>query len=339
MNHKIANASFFAVLMVAGIHTVGCDLDDAFHGSALWWWEVVGHYGLFNVAVPFFFICSGYFLAGHMQEDGWYKRECLKRVRTLLVPYVVWSLVFALLPLATSLLPNLMHGRVALMDRYASLQFWVNTFGLNPFAWPRLVPLWYVRTLLIFVAISPLLCNFIEKSGGIALLVCGLLSLALWIYGWRSQGRGYLLLTKCFNVSGLFYFCCGIYGQLKQIRLPKRGRLIALIAGLGLAIANGYCIMSGSRGIIPLWVPILLFGLWWCVPERPLPKWLTGASFAIYLLHMVIYRCLDIAFNFPVDGVLRWIVKWLIGVGGSLLVVQVLRGYYPKMANWVFGGR
>ena len=339
INNKIANASFIAALMVVGIHTSGRAPNVIEGSSALWWLEVIGHYGFFLIAVPFFFICSGYFLAGHMEGCGWWKREFSKRMRTLLVPYIVWSLVYALLPLTVFFLANLMHGRIAFLEHYASIRFWVNAFGLNPFAWPQLVPLWYMRALLMFVAISPLLFYFLKKSRYWGLLILWCVSLTVGIYGWYVQDRLYLMLTKCFNVSGLFYFCCGIYGRLNNVSLPKQGHAFALAYGVSCAVANGYCRMSGIKFVFPLWVPMLLFGLWKFVPLRPLPKWLIGASFAIFMLHTVVYRCLDIAFNFTVENIPEWIVKWLIGVVGSLLVAVTLRKLWPKLASLVFGGR
>ena len=339
INNKVANASFLAALMVVGIHTAGREPNEIGGGSALWWYEAIGHYGVFLIAVPFFFICSGYFLAGHIEEHGWWRREFSKRMRTLLIPYIIWCLVYALLPLTVFFFANLLHGRIAFWGHYASIRFWVNTLGLNPFAWPQLVPLWYVRALLLFVAISPLLLWFLKKTGWLGLLILYGMSLTVGIYGWYSQNRLYLMLSKCFNVSGLFYFCCGIYGRLNNVSLPKRGHLLALAYGLACAVANGYCRMAGIKFVFPLWVPMLLFGLWKFVPERPLPKWLIGSSFAIYMLHMVMYRCLGIAFNFKVESVPEWIAKWAIGVGGSLFAVMVLRKVYPKIANLVFGGR
>lgn len=191
----------------------------------------------------------------------------------------------------------------------------------------------------MFVAISPLLLYSIKKLRWWGLLILWLMSLTVGIYGWHSQDRLYLMLTKCFNVSGLFYFCCGIYGRLSNISLPKRGHALALVYGGSCAVANGYCRMSGIKCVFPLWVPMLLFGLWKFVPRRPLPKWLIGSSFAIYVLHMVVYRCLDIAFNFTVENIPEWIVKWLIGVGSSLFAAMALRKFWPRLASVAFGGR
>lgn len=145
------------------------------------------------------------------------------------------------------------------------------------------------------------------------------------------------MLTKCFNISGLFYFYCGIYGRLNNISIPKHGHALALAYGLFGAVVSGYCRMSGIKIILPLWVAALLFGLWKLVPERPLPKWVVGSSFAIYILHSIVY--LGIAHEFTVKGVLQWIVKWTTGVGVSLLIAWILRKCFPKFANLAFGRR
>ena len=104
--------------------------------------------------------------------------------------------MYALLPLVVFFIANLAHGRIAFLEQYANIGFWANAFGLNPFAWPRLVPLWYVRALLMFVAISPLLLYFIKKSRWWWLIILWLSSMSVGIYGWHSQDRIYLMLTK-----------------------------------------------------------------------------------------------------------------------------------------------
>jgi len=50
---------------------------------------------LARMAVPFFFVCSGYFLARHFDEEGWWRREVGKRIFSLGAPYVFWTLALA----------------------------------------------------------------------------------------------------------------------------------------------------------------------------------------------------------------------------------------------------
>ncbi len=167
LSHKISNASVFAAMMVVAIHTTGRPLDKVDAGTVLWWFEVFGHWGIFLIAVPFFFLCSGYFLAGHMTENCWWRHECLKRIRTLLVPYLSWGLLYAMLPFVIFFLANLFHGRFAFMQ--ANFNF-VDTFGIYPFKLPCNTPLWYIRALLFFVLISPVL-TFVSRGGGLFVAV------------------------------------------------------------------------------------------------------------------------------------------------------------------------
>ena len=67
---KVMVLSIVAALMVVAIHVGG---NVATHGSLVWWWGQIGHYGVFLTAVPFFFICSGFFLGRHCNEDWWVK--------------------------------------------------------------------------------------------------------------------------------------------------------------------------------------------------------------------------------------------------------------------------
>lgn len=201
LSSKIANASVFAAMMVVGIHTVGPWLEKKFYGSMLWCWESWGYFGVFLIAVPFFFCCSGYFLAGRMEESGWYRRCCGKRTRTLFVPYLVWCLAYALLPFVVFFLSNLVHGRLEFMPMDFGCRFWVHTFGLSPFQFPKNAPLWYLRTLMFFVIISPVLRYIVRKWGGGGGYYC-YISQALCL---ERGGAGFMMITAfCLIASSIY---------------------------------------------------------------------------------------------------------------------------------------
>ena len=50
--------------------------------------------GICRIAVPFFFFAAGYFLSRHMGEPGWWWRELRKRLRSVLIPGVVFLLAY-----------------------------------------------------------------------------------------------------------------------------------------------------------------------------------------------------------------------------------------------------
>ena len=173
---KIANGGIIAAAMVVGIHV--CRAEHV--GSFLWWWDQITHWGVFLIAVPYFFVCSGYFLCRHYVgvRDGHgaggdsllgvWRGEMWKRVKSLLVPFLIWSAiglcVFEVLPVRIA--ANALHGRDLLSNVPEGWRFWADAFGTYPYKYPMVAPLWYVRALLIFTVISPFIFKLMKKWGG-----------------------------------------------------------------------------------------------------------------------------------------------------------------------------
>ena len=85
---KFTNMAFVCACLVVLIHV----LVRPVRGSALWWISgILGADGIARVAVPFFFFAAGFFIAGKYEEEllvNW-RKECLKRCKTLVLPYEV----------------------------------------------------------------------------------------------------------------------------------------------------------------------------------------------------------------------------------------------------------
>lgn len=336
-NEKIINASVIAAGMVVAIHTAGMEIGLFKIGSCLWWWLALGMYGFFQIAVPFFFLCSGYFIAGHMDENGWYGQECKKRVWSLLIPYLFWCILYSVLIVLIDFASNLMHGRVAIMD--IGIRFWTRTLGLSPFEYPRLWPMWYVRTLMVFVVISPILKRIIKTMGTVGLLVLLALSSCFEIHQWTPQID--FAFSKGFSLFGLFFFFSGLFLRTNVIRLPTKWGVVALTVGccvvLGIAcLRRWYDVSWFPRTICSI---LLIFGLWQFIPTRPFPVWMTTSTFAVFVMHPFFLYLWDCILQVPISTIGLWFLKWLIVFGGPIIVAQILRHYFPITAKYVFGRR
>ena len=102
-SQKIKNMGFICALFVVSIH-IDWHADES---QLLWWGRQLIKSGIAGIAVPFFFVVSGYFLAAHFDEDGWWKRENQKRIRTLIVPFMFWSLIYYAFISAVTICRNL----------------------------------------------------------------------------------------------------------------------------------------------------------------------------------------------------------------------------------------
>ena len=111
-----------------------------------------------EIALPFFFAVSGYFLAKHIGEDGWWRRAVMKRIWTLIVPLVLINLIYLVYALPFCVLSNLRHER----DLFANFPVWADAWralGVNFLDYPILGVSWFLRALFLMVVFSPLIAK------------------------------------------------------------------------------------------------------------------------------------------------------------------------------------
>ena len=157
---KMANMSFICACMIVLFHATPAPQI----GSSMWWiCHLLGREGVCMIAVPWFFLASSFFLAGHMGESGgWWKREVAKRLRSLVIPFYVWMVVSILFGVAVWYLKvQMLH----LQSRECPLSIPMSTFalkilGLHPFV--DIGVLWYVRCLFCLVLILLIFLKLVE---------------------------------------------------------------------------------------------------------------------------------------------------------------------------------
>ncbi len=165
-----------------------------------------------NQSVPIYFFISGYvfFLSVDWSRTTYF-HKLRNRVKTLLVPYVVWN-AFALGLLVGGQLFLHWSGRASGADFQFSFSallscFWDYTNGFFPAlqhslsggwlqpAYPLDVPLWFLRDLMIVVVCTPLLYWVLKRLGAWAVGGLGVLWLVL---GYLNAGHIYQLVTAFF---------------------------------------------------------------------------------------------------------------------------------------------
>lgn len=135
-----------------------------------------------QVAVPFFFFISGclYFRNYSDFSINTYWKKQYRRLKTLVVPFLLWNTVFWLLFTGFKLvLPSFTNGGIPAITG-ASLQdvFWV--YWGNPTGGPIDFPLWFIRDLITVTFLSPLLFFLLLKikAGYISLIAIAI----LWVF-------------------------------------------------------------------------------------------------------------------------------------------------------------
>jgi len=281
-----------------------------------------------RMAVPFFFVCSGYFLACHMDESGWWIRALRKRFATLVIPYVLWTVLFA-----------------GVLFAEAHEVMGPGGFGLNPCKMPALAPFWYVRCLLILVVLAPVLRRLVDLSPRVTLWTAYALPLGLSPLSAVAQlddadGIGGLL-SYGLSLEGLFYFLGGIYLR----RFPRKElsrRVCGVLLGVGalltvLRLWAGQMDVRMALDLRCFITPLVLTGLWGLVRPPALPRFFTGCAFPIFLMHGLVIASLRY-WGGAYCVVNPW-VELFLGVGVPVIAYRLLCRFAPRVANILFGGR
>lgn len=327
VSSKIAKMSFLCALLVVACHISG--------GPK--WLQIA--LGIRPIAVPFFFLLSGYLFAGRFGEAGWYSRQIKKRFATLFIPYVIWNCAYWLF--AMGLVYAQVHlgleSRAGNFDGILWRQW--DVLGLHPLYCPALGALWFVRCLLVITLLSPLFYVFAYRWSVVFIAVGFVFAL---IADWKcpNPDTGWLNIWMLKGwLRAAVYFSAGVWLRFNYLNISGvRYSLISLAVGW-------FMLCSGNNLLHLVGIPFSIFGLWGVISTKGWPRWLTSCAFPIYVLHGFFSMCVIGVFTcaglrtWAESSALAFALKWLIMSGGSVLVAVGIRKWSLKMSNVVFGGR
>ena len=343
---RMANMAVVCAVIVALSH-VGYNTSV---GSVGWWFVRLTCCGICCLAVPFFFMVSGYFLSRHFDESGWWHRESRKRLVSLVVPYLVWSLAFFLFARIGSAAMHAAAGKgfwVALRFPVAKLP---HVLGVRLDATPMLVPLWYVRALVFIVLLSPALAWISRRK--FAPLAAAVFFGLYVAFGPHRNGLSSTptehFLYYGFSLMGIAYFFLGILARKtrfleKTLDLSPWVGLVPLAAAAALLVWRVHRLeVVGAEPfpILCLAIPFLVGGLWLVLPAAAWPRGLTSLSFPIYVLHFFVVYAMD---GFRVcrtdKSIALMALHTLCAIAIPCVAAVIMRRFTPCAAKFLFGGR
>ena len=335
---KIAGFGLVCAFLVVMIHVPQPVPSDP--ATPAWWLVRLTAGTLGRLGVPFYFVASGFFLARHFGEPSWWRHEIAKRVRSLLVPFLIWLALWNAAEGTLAALSNLRSG-AAVTANFPSDAALLVRLGIDPFDYPSNIPLWFVRSLFLYVAASGILLPLLKKVGlalPVALLV---LSTALRLTG--DDAAACRFLTRFVSVHGLFYFLAGASLSLGILRVPARNALFAFLGAVGVVGLFASQFLAARNvvwwGVLhELSLPFALLAVWRSFPSVSWPRSLTTLTFPIYVLHVFAIRALDIAMYGDVScsGL---VLKYVVVSAAALGLATTFRATLPRFYSFAFGGR
>ncbi|MDO4692056.1 MAG: acyltransferase [Porphyromonadaceae bacterium] len=303
-----------------------------------------------NVAVPTFFLISGYYFWGRLTcwSEAIYYGQLSKRLKTLLIPYLLWNLLLVFLMALKgygSQLFNLPYGEAELKALGSNN---LVDFMLMPVDFP----LWYLRDLMYVSLLSPLIYYLIRTLPVVSLGVfvfSQVIVPSFWDYLLPTTAFSYFGLGAWFALRGQsllafvrrfrwpFIFCFAVLPL--SLWVPDPDSPISTFSFFPLSRG---LVMLGTFGVISLfdWLFSCFSGFMaYCIR-------MSSVVFFIYAAHLVyLENWIKGAFSrslFYTNGYGKLVAYFLtpiLTIFVCLLIYRLMRRYAPRMLGILTGNR
>jgi hypothetical protein len=277
-------------------------------------------------------------------------------LRTLGLPYLIWSAVALLITFVWQQFPVMAqavsHAQIdQLGDNRPYSQIGIGSIVLRWILAPTAFQLWFIRSLLFYNAIYPLLLKAVVKMPKIWFAVV--------IFLWATT-----FPVPLFEGEGILFFTLGIYIQKLHFNIEKAPRWLSvkiwapvfilsallkswlafqfgwtLVSFITLSLLHKLCVFAG---LVTIWYgcdAVVKFFM-----NRNWFVWLSAFAFIIYALHVpLVNYCTQLVYMYGKDiPDLRLITFIILPVLISVICVvfgTILRKLFPNVYAVVTGGR
>lgn len=228
---KIAILNAVAIILVLLLHSYYSEAEGFTIANKIQLFT--GTIGLSGVAVPLFYFISGLLFFKSVESVKDCASGIRKRIHTLLVPYVIWNVIFV--------------GWYVAMHFTPGVSQFVNSDILSHFSWSHLLSslsflliepagfhLWFLRDLMLYVAFTPLLYYLLKRYPWITLITIYCVFGGISRFGMTYFALGamvalhYGLERLESRLSKPVVIICGVYFMANAVMaaIPECGKII-----------------------------------------------------------------------------------------------------------------
>jgi surface polysaccharide O-acyltransferase-like enzyme len=344
ISYKIKIVSFISMIMVVILHSY--NLDTKFKGvlpeiiiDYNWFIQNFISNGMARIAVPVFFIISGYliFKEGYLSKNL-YIVKIKNRIKTLFIPFLFWSLLSIVIYFILQEIPQLQPFFSKELIKSLSFSEFLKLIFFKPIPYQ----LWFLRELFLLVLLSPIFYFLLRKLKWIILVVISV----PWFIDLFE-------INQLFEA--LFFFNLGIYLSLYfnnlNIKLSTVNKpqlffllwivLVFLKTYLGFQNFNDNLILFFHKTSILIGVYTLFILPYEAIEinENLLKK-----AFIIYLIHEPILTFFKKGMLFVIGNTsIDYLIVYLVSPIAVILLSLLLGSIFKKISNELYslsvGGR
>jgi len=301
--------------------------------------------GIARIAVPLFFLMSGYFFfIGFSWSIENYRNKLNSRLRTLIFPFIFWNLITLFLLALAQYIPVTkvyFSGEKALISTFGSYEYVNAIIGLDRF--PISYQFWFIRDLIVLGVLAPLVFLIVKKTPKTFLV--GIFF--LWFFN--------LWPIYIPSVAAVAFFYAGAYFASYQISLFSLDRFGPVIFYSYLVILLVDTFSKGSDlniyihkiGIV-LGVVSVLYLSKHIIGKKAIKNsliWAGGCSFFVFATHeplltvlrKIIYKAIPP--NSDMAVLFLYIAIPVLVVTLSILLYLAMKKTVPNVLSAISGGR
>jgi fucose 4-O-acetylase-like acetyltransferase len=260
---------------------------------------IITDYIIYTFHMPLFFLISGFFFKSS-SKDGNKTKFWRKRVKTIVYPYLLWSLI--------------QGGIQILLSNSSATNGSMDIGTLASIIWNPISPFWFLYALFFCQVFWFVVSNRIRPDVVVALSLCAFVALYFWAEPQTLQDVAY----------GLFYFSAGVWGAQHDLlrRLPTRWSAASVLVVAGLALAAG-CYALGVPERLPviaalaMLVAVLSMSL---TLEMNIPK----SRFTLFFVLCGQYSMGIYVMHILVIGAVRLVAVRFVEIHNGLLLLPLL---------------
>ena len=323
-----------------------------------------------HIAVPTFYLISGFLFFINFQKWSWkgYKKKLSSRIKTLLVPYLLWNAIPFLLAVLAMLAAVAIKGKpiegveTFIVEKNWHIFYDCNEWGTTRINWlgenlrmtgPYDLPLWFLRDLIVVTIMTPIIYYAIKKLN---LFIISILFVAYISRIWT--------LLPGFHITAFFYFSTGAYFALNKINVIQfvdKYKLlfipICIILLVATTIYDGANTVIGQN-IYPLFVCTGVFTVFYvtsrCIIKHNIKpnKLLVSSCFFIYAIHGVGFPLIGsplgltrrvlhyiIPGNTGIEEGFCYIISPIVTAFLCILLLMFARRLFPKLTLYFSGNK
>ncbi len=290
--------------------------------------------GVSRIAVPLFFLISGFFFFLNYNNTLYeYINKLKRRVVTLFVPYVMWNTLY--------IIHNSIRNTPPQIENLVT-EYWNH----NGTSCPICYPMWFIANLMIIVLFSPLVYVAIKNFNKAILLF--LPCLLLLIGGPHLSAE---IVT--FDYCGFIFYSIGAYMAINlrffKVINVKNGCwgvcCVIFILTFVMDVIQFGCNDFFSKVKIVSGVFVVTLLTLHCFRKTRIPRFITSSSFFLFGSHILIMRYVKaivscmLNTDCPITYILLYVVIVFLTILISLVFFLFVSRFMPSFAKILTGNR